>query len=73
MDPFNGFQEELHEGGYEVVVDPFTEEKVSVRRLSDGACIPFDHRNQDMAAFLEWNDSQPEGDRICLSGVTWEE
>ena len=31
-------------------------ESTSIRRLLDGACIPFDEKNLDYQAYLKWLD-----------------
>ena len=39
---------------YKLLENPITNEVVSVRRLSDGASIPFDPANTDYAEYLKW-------------------
>lgn len=39
---------------YQLINDPKTNQQVSVRRLSDNACIPFDPDNTDYQAYLKW-------------------
>ena len=39
---------------YKLFNSPFSNEIVSIIRLSDGACIPFDEANTDYQAYLAW-------------------
>jgi len=39
---------------YKLIKLRFTNEIVSVTRLADGACIPFDPDNTDYQAYLRW-------------------
>ena len=39
---------------YKLMADIFTNEAVGVKRLSDGAGIPFDPANRDFAEYLRW-------------------
>ena len=36
---------------YQLIKDPKTNQLISIRRLTDGACIPFDPQNTDFANF----------------------
>ena len=48
---------------YKLHKDYFTQENVSVRRLSDNASIPFDPDNTDYQEYLQWvaegNEPEP--------------
>jgi hypothetical protein len=39
---------------YQLIKHYRTEEIVAVRRLIDGACIPFDETNTDYQTYLKW-------------------
>lgn len=40
---------------YKLINDPITKQQANVvKRLSDGACIPFDPANTDYQAYLKW-------------------
>jgi hypothetical protein len=39
---------------YKLIKLRFTNEVVSVTRLADGACIPFDQANTDYQEYLKW-------------------
>ena len=39
---------------YKLIKHPFTNEVNSIKRLSDGACIPFDPQNVDYQAYLKF-------------------
>jgi hypothetical protein len=39
---------------YQEIKDQLTGQLDSIRRLSDGACIPLDPDNRDYAAYLAW-------------------
>ena len=41
---------------YKLLKDFTTNQTVSVKRLSDGASIPFDPANTDYQAYLKWLD-----------------
>jgi hypothetical protein len=36
---------------YQIIKDPKTNQSISIRRLADGACIPFDPANTDYQTF----------------------
>lgn len=46
---------------YKLIQDKLTQQVYVVRRLSDGACIPFDTANSDYQAFLKY---QAEGGKV---------
>ena len=39
---------------YKLLKDPYGNDAQTVRRVSDGACIPFDSANTDYQAYLKW-------------------
>jgi len=39
---------------YKLYRSATTEQVIGVKRLSDGACIPFDEANTDYQEYLEW-------------------
>jgi hypothetical protein len=41
---------------YKEIKSPITNNVCVVQRLSDNACIPFDHDNTDYQAYLKWLD-----------------
>ena len=47
---------------YKLIKMRFTNEVISVTRLSDGSCIPFDPDNTDYQKYLKWvaEGNQPE-------------
>jgi hypothetical protein len=38
------------------LVNGFNSQPVCIRRVADGACIPFDPSNTDYQAYLKWVD-----------------
>jgi hypothetical protein len=39
---------------YQLIKDPKTNQSISIRRLADNACIPFDPANTDYQTYLKW-------------------
>jgi len=39
---------------YKLILDPTTNNIDVVKRIADGACIPFDEANTDYQEYLEW-------------------
>lgn len=41
---------------YKLIKEPLTNTVTTVKRLQDGACIPFDPNNRDYQEYLKWLD-----------------
>lgn len=41
---------------YKLIKEPLTNTVTTVKRLRDGACIPFDPNNRDYQEYLKWLD-----------------
>lgn len=50
---------------YEII--RFRGEVSSIRRLSDGACIPFCEDNRDYIEFKKWHNEQPEESKLDMT------
>lgn len=50
---------------YKLIKEPLTNTVTTVKRLQDGACIPFDPNNRDYQEYLKWLDGYE------LQGTEW--